>query len=69
MRAAGLTRAHRAGESLLAVRSICFGCRAPHLPLKLGCAKALLEQAGHETLLCDGYRATDGARHVRASRR
>ncbi|PPQ38533.1 B12-binding domain/radical SAM domain protein, rhizo-twelve system [Rhodoblastus acidophilus] len=35
-------------------RSIYFGCRAPHLPLELGCAKALLERAGHETLLCDG---------------
>ena len=35
-------------------RSIYFGCRAPHLPLELGCAKALLEQAGHETFLCDG---------------
>jgi anaerobic magnesium-protoporphyrin IX monomethyl ester cyclase len=35
-------------------QSIYFGCRAPHLPLELGCCKALLEQAGHEVLLLDG---------------
>jgi B12-binding domain/radical SAM domain protein of rhizo-twelve system len=35
--------------------SIYFGCTAPHLPLELGCAKVLLEQAGHETLLLDGH--------------
>ncbi|QTL02137.1 TIGR04295 family B12-binding domain-containing radical SAM protein [Aquabacter sp. L1I39] len=34
--------------------SIYFGCRAPHLPLELGSAKVLLEQAGHEVLICDG---------------
>ena len=34
--------------------SIYFGCREPHLPLELGYAKALLEAAGHETLLLDG---------------
>lgn len=34
--------------------SIYFGCREAHLPLELGYAKALLEQAGHETLLLDG---------------
>ncbi|MEX0730372.1 MAG: TIGR04295 family B12-binding domain-containing radical SAM protein [Aquisalimonadaceae bacterium] len=33
--------------------SIYFGCRAPHLPLELGYARALLEQAGHQTLLLD----------------
>ncbi len=36
-------------------RSIYFGCRAPHLPLELGYAKALLEQDGHECLLLDGH--------------
>lgn len=35
--------------------SIYFGCRSPHLPLELGYSKALLEQAGHETLLVDGH--------------
>src|SRR3546814_4282168 len=30
--------------------SIYFGCREPHLPLELGCAAALLEAAGHESL-------------------
>lgn len=35
--------------------SIYFGCRSPHLPLELGYSKALLEQAGHETLLLDGH--------------
>ncbi len=34
--------------------SIYFGCREPHLPLELGYSKALLEDAGHETLLLDG---------------
>ncbi len=34
--------------------SIYFGCQAPHLPLELGSAKVLLEQAGHEVLLLDG---------------
>ncbi len=33
--------------------SIYFGCRAPHLPLELAYSQALLEQAGHETLLVD----------------
>jgi B12-binding domain/radical SAM domain protein of rhizo-twelve system len=33
--------------------SIYFGCRAPHLPLELGYARALLEQAGHQALLLD----------------
>lgn len=31
-----------------------FGCREPHLPLELGCTAALLEAAGHETLMLDG---------------
>jgi B12-binding domain/radical SAM domain protein of rhizo-twelve system len=35
--------------------SIYFGCREPHLPLELGCAKVLLERAGHEVLLLDGH--------------
>jgi anaerobic magnesium-protoporphyrin IX monomethyl ester cyclase len=34
--------------------SIYFGCREPHLPLELGYAKAMLEQAGHTALLLDG---------------
>ncbi len=34
--------------------SIYFGCRAPHLPTELGCAKVLLQAAGHETLMLDG---------------
>ena len=34
--------------------SIYFGCRAPHLPLELGYAAALLEAAGHATLMLDG---------------
>jgi anaerobic magnesium-protoporphyrin IX monomethyl ester cyclase len=33
--------------------SIYFGCRAPHLPLELGYARTLLEQAGHDTLVLD----------------
>ena len=35
--------------------SIYFGCRAPHLPLELGYAAALLHAAGHEALLLDGH--------------
>ena len=34
--------------------SIYFGCRAPHLPLELGCCRVLLEAAGHDVLLLDG---------------
>ena len=34
--------------------SIYFGCREPHLPLELGYSKALLDAAGHATLLLDG---------------
>jgi anaerobic magnesium-protoporphyrin IX monomethyl ester cyclase len=33
--------------------SIYFGCRAPHLPLEFGYARALLEREGHEVLLLD----------------
>jgi B12-binding domain/radical SAM domain protein of rhizo-twelve system len=35
--------------------SIYFGCREPHLPLELGYARALLEAAGHETVLLDAH--------------
>ena len=35
--------------------SIYFGCREPHLPLELGCAKVLLEQHGHDVLMLDGH--------------
>ena len=35
--------------------SIYFGCRAPHLPLEFGYAKALLERAGHDALLIDAH--------------
>jgi B12-binding domain/radical SAM domain protein of rhizo-twelve system len=42
--------------------SIYFGCRAPHLPLELGYARAALERDGHETLLLDG--ALDEADNV-----
>ncbi len=38
--------------------SIYFGCREPHLPLELGCTAALLNVAGHDTLMLDG--ALDG---------
>ena len=38
--------------------SIYFGCREPHLPLELGACRALLQAAGHETLMLDG--ALDG---------
>jgi B12-binding domain/radical SAM domain protein of rhizo-twelve system len=34
--------------------SIYFGCRAPHLPLEYGCAKILLNAAGHEAEIIDG---------------
>ncbi|WP_448202842.1 TIGR04295 family B12-binding domain-containing radical SAM protein [Azospirillum sp. sgz302134] len=34
--------------------SIYFGCREPHLPLEYGCAKALLERAGHTVEIIDG---------------
>jgi anaerobic magnesium-protoporphyrin IX monomethyl ester cyclase len=35
--------------------SIYFGCRAPHLPLELGVAQRLLEDAGHAVRLIDGH--------------
>lgn len=35
--------------------SIYFGCREPHLPLELGWCRALLERAGHQTLMLDGH--------------
>ncbi len=34
--------------------SIYFGCRESHLPLEYGYSRALLEAAGHETILLDG---------------
>jgi anaerobic magnesium-protoporphyrin IX monomethyl ester cyclase len=34
--------------------SIYFGCQAPHLPIELGCTRALLAADGNETLLLDG---------------
>ncbi|HYH19144.1 MAG TPA: TIGR04295 family B12-binding domain-containing radical SAM protein [Azospirillum sp.] len=33
--------------------SIYFGCREPHLPLEYGCARALLERAGHTVAIID----------------
>ena len=46
--------------------SIYFGCREPHLPLELGYGAALLQQAGHDTLLLDGaLMAEDNAALVR----
>lgn len=35
--------------------SIYFGCQAPHLPLELGYARALLEAAGHDVVLIDAH--------------
>jgi B12-binding domain/radical SAM domain protein of rhizo-twelve system len=35
--------------------SIYFGCREPHLPTELGCARALLTEAGHDVLLVDAH--------------
>ena len=34
--------------------SIYFGCREPHLPLELGYAQMLLDQAGHDAVILDG---------------
>jgi anaerobic magnesium-protoporphyrin IX monomethyl ester cyclase len=45
--------------------SIYFGCREPHLPLELGYAQALLEQAGHRTLLLDAH--AQGLDHAAAA--
>lgn len=36
-------------------RSVYFGCAEPHLPLELGYARDLLEQAGHEAIIIDGH--------------
>ncbi|MCU0626985.1 MAG: TIGR04295 family B12-binding domain-containing radical SAM protein [Gemmatimonadaceae bacterium] len=44
--------------------SIYFGCRDPHLPLELGYARALLERAGHETLLVDGHLCETSNEHL-----
>ena len=35
--------------------SIYFGCREPHLPLELGCAKLMLEARGHDARMIDGH--------------
>ncbi len=35
--------------------SIYFGCAEPHLPVEFGYARALLHQAGHESLLIDAH--------------
>jgi B12-binding domain/radical SAM domain protein of rhizo-twelve system len=35
--------------------SIYFGCRAPHLPLEFGYARALLRKEGHDVLLVDAH--------------
>ena len=35
--------------------SVYFGCRAPHLPLELGLAQRMLEDAGHKVCLIDGH--------------
>ncbi len=45
--------------------SIYFGCREPHLPLEYGYARALLERAGHDTLIVDAQLhglSSDGVR-------
>src|SRR5213075_2089292 len=38
-------------------RSIYFGCREPHLPLEYGYARALLQHAGHESVIVDAQLA------------
>lgn len=45
--------------------SVYFGCRAPHLPLEYGYAKALLERAGHEALIIDGHLEGLAAEEIR----
>ncbi|HZD92164.1 MAG TPA: TIGR04295 family B12-binding domain-containing radical SAM protein, partial [Pseudolabrys sp.] len=35
--------------------SIYFGCREPHLPLELGIAQAMLQEAGHAVRLLDAH--------------
>jgi anaerobic magnesium-protoporphyrin IX monomethyl ester cyclase len=46
--------------------SIYFGCREPHLPLELGCCKALLEAEGHVVRLLDGHLFDLSASDLRA---
>ncbi|HEY1586768.1 MAG TPA: TIGR04295 family B12-binding domain-containing radical SAM protein [Polyangia bacterium] len=46
--------------------SIYFGCREPHLPTELGCARALLREAGHEVLLVDAHLYQLGHDELRA---
>ncbi len=52
--------------------SIYFGCRSPHLPLELGVAQRMLEDAGHVVRLVDGHlfdlSLSDIAAEVRAFR-
>jgi anaerobic magnesium-protoporphyrin IX monomethyl ester cyclase len=48
--------------------SIYFGCRAPHLPLELGYARALLARAGHATELFDLHLLGGSAADVAAFR-
>src|SRR5579875_2642966 len=52
--------------------SIYFGCREPHLPLELGCAKLMLDAHGHQNSIIDGHlfglTETDVAAQVRAFR-
>jgi anaerobic magnesium-protoporphyrin IX monomethyl ester cyclase len=49
--------------------SIYFGCREPHLPLELGCCKALLEAEGHAVRLLDAHLFGLGASDLRAELR
>lgn len=35
--------------------SIYFGCREPHLPYEFGCARVLLEAAGHDATIIDAH--------------
>jgi B12-binding domain/radical SAM domain protein of rhizo-twelve system len=45
--------------------SIYFGCRAPHLPLELGYARALLQSQNHDVLLLDAH--ASGLTHSQAA--
>ncbi|HEY6432374.1 MAG TPA: TIGR04295 family B12-binding domain-containing radical SAM protein [Acetobacteraceae bacterium] len=49
--------------------SIYFGCREPHLPLELGCAKLRLEQHGHQALMLDGHLNETGVAELAAEAR
>jgi hypothetical protein len=40
--------------------SICFGCREPHLPLELRYSAAMLDAAGHRTLMLDAHLCGSG---------